>query len=130
MLSQTGQARRTALSVGAVLLALALWSTYRHHPIRAESLGSAGVVLLLLGAFCPRYSVAFHNAWMKFAAALGYINSRVLLAFLFYGIFTPLGLMLRLSAWDPLNRRRKKTSSFWVPRVTTRQSREQFERLF
>ena len=130
MLSQTGQARRTALSVGSVLLALAVWSAYRHHPIRTESLGSAGGVLLLLGSFFPRYSVAFHNAWMKLAAALGYVNSRVLLAFLFYGIFTPLGLMLKLSAWDPLNRRRKKTSSFWVPRVTTRQSRDQFERLF
>ena len=46
MLSQTGQARRTALSVGSVLLALAVWSAYRHHPIRAESLGSAGGVLL------------------------------------------------------------------------------------
>lgn len=130
MLSQTGQARRTALSVGAVLLALALWNAYRHHPIRAESLGSAGFVLLLLGSFFPRYSLLFHNGWMKFAAALGYVNSRVLLAILFYGVFTPLGLMLRLSAWDPLNRRRKTTSSFWVPRVTTRQPREQFERLF
>ncbi len=130
MASQIKQARKTALSVGAVLLALSLWSIYRHHPIRAESLGSTGIVLLLLGLFVPRWAIPFHNAWMKFAAALGYVNSRVLLAILFYGVFTPLGLMLKLSAWDPLNRRRKKSSSYWIPRTHPRQSREQFERLF
>ena len=130
MISQTRKARKTALSVGAVLFTLALWSLYRHHPMRADCLGTGGAVLLLLGTFFPQYTVAFHNAWMKLAAALGFVNSRILLAIVFYGIFTPLGLMLKLSAWDPLNRRRKKTSSYWVPRVSTRQPREQFERLF
>lgn len=128
--NQIRQARKTALSLGAVLVALAIWSISRHHPIRAEGLGSVGAVLLLLGTFVPQRTIAFHNTWMRFAAALGYVNGRVLLAILFYGIFTPLGLMLKLTAWDPLNRRRKKSASYWVPRVRPRQSREQFERLF
>jgi len=124
------EARKTALSVGGVLLAVAAYSLWRHHPLRAQILGAAGGLLLLIGLAAPRWAVPFHNAWMRVAAVLGWINSRIILGFLYYGVMTLLGAVLRLSGRDPLRRRGPAGESYWIPRAKPRQDREQFERLF
>ena len=43
---------------------------------------------------------------------------------------TPYGVVTRLVGRDPLRRRGARAESYWVERKTTRQAREQFERLF
>jgi hypothetical protein len=72
----------------------------------------------------------FHIIWMRLAVALGYINSRVLLSLMFYLVFTPYGLLMRLFGRDPLRRRGARRESYWISRKVTRQTKEQFERLF
>ncbi|MBI3695661.1 MAG: hypothetical protein HY238_12590 [Acidobacteria bacterium] len=124
------QARKSALSVGLVLLSLGAFSYWRHHLLRAEILGSLGGFLLLLGLFAPRWAIPFHVAWMKFAAVLGYINSRIILSVMYYGVMTPIGVIMRLGGRDPLKRRHRASDSCWIPRAKTRQDRDQFERLF
>jgi hypothetical protein len=113
-----------------VLLALGAWSVVRQHPLRAQIFCGLGAYLILLGLFAPRWAIPFHHAWMKLAHALGWINSRLILGFLYYGIFTPLGFLRRLAGRDPLNRRGPGAASYWVARPKSRQDREQFERLF
>lgn len=122
--------RKTAWIAGGVFLALALWSWGRAHPLRAQVLAAAGGSLILLGLVAPRGAKMFHLVWMKVAAILGYVNSRLLLGILYYGLFAPLGVVLRLTGRDPLNRRRKAAESYWIPRAKLQQDREQFERLF
>ena len=124
------QARRTALVVGGVLLALGAGSWWRAHPGRAAALAGAGLLLVLLAAVTPRAAVPFHRAWMKLVAALGYVNSRILLGLLYYGVMTPVGLLRRAMGRDPLRRRGAPAESYWVPRAKTRQERAQYERLF
>ena len=124
------QARQTALVVGSVLLLLGGGSLWRGHLLRAEILGGAGAILLLLGLAVPQWTVPFHRAWMKLAGWLGYVNSRLLLSIMYYGVLTPVGFLLRLAGRDPLRRRRKGLESYWIPRPRARQDREQFERLF
>ena len=124
------QARKTALSVGAVLVVLGAWSLWRHHLLRAEIFGAAGALLILLAVVAPRWTLPFHRVWMKFAGALGYVNSRIILSVMYYGVLTPVGLLMRAAGRDPLNRRRKPSESYWIPRPKPRQDREQFERLF
>ena len=128
--AQQRQVRQTALVVGSVLLALAAWSWWRAHPLRAEILGGAGLLLALLGLIAPRIALPFHRAWMKLAAALGYVNSRLLLGLMYYGVLAPVGWVTRRAGRDPLRRRAPRASSYWIPRPKTRQDRNQFERLF
>lgn len=124
------QARKTAISVGAVLAAIGGWSLWRGHLLRAEILGGAGLLLVLVGLLAPRWALPFHLAWMKFAGVLGFVNSRILLSVMYYGVMTPAGFLMRMAGRDPLKRRRKSAGSYWIPRPKTRQDREQFERLF
>ena len=122
-------ARKTVLIVGVVLLGIGLWSVWRAYPLRSQIFCGLAAYLLLLGALAPRWCVPFHDGWMKLAHVLGWINTRLLLGVLYYGIFSPLGVVRRLAGSDPLNRRRRR-ESYWIPRPKLRQDREQFERLF
>ena len=124
------QARKTALVVAGVLLAVAAWSFYRGRVTAVAVLGVVGVSLALAGLFVPPAARAFHVAWMRLAVALGWVNSRVLLTLIFYGVVTPYGFVSRLAGRDPMRRRGRPEESYWLPRKATRQAREGFERLF
>jgi hypothetical protein len=124
------QARKTALLVGSVLLVIAAWNYHRGRMTVVEIFGAIGALLLVAGLFVPPAARAFHTGWMKLAYALGWINSRVLLTALFYGVFAPYGFVSRLAGRDPLRRRKRGGDTYWTMRKTTRQTREQFERLF
>ena len=125
------QARKSALLVAAVLLAIAAWNLYRGRTTVVIVFASVGAALVVAGLLVPPAARAFHTAWMRFAVLLGHVNSRVLLTLVYYLVVTPYGVVSRLARRDPLRRRgRGAAGSHWVERKTTRQPREQFERLF
>jgi len=124
------QARKSAVSVALVFLAIAGWNFYRDRPNLWMGFGAAGLLLLLTGLLFPPGARAFHKGWMKVAHVLGAINSRIILSIAFYLVMTPMGLLTRLLGRDPLDRRGKARTTYWVPRKRSRQTREGFERLF
>ena len=124
------QARKTALVVAAVLFLFAAWNLFRERTTVVAVLCGVGSALVLTGFLIPALARRFHVFWMKVAAVLGYVNSRVLLTLMYYGVFAPYGLVSRLAGRDPLRRRGAKRESYWTERKTTRQAKEQFERLF
>ena len=124
------QARKTALVVAAVLSGIAAWNLYKGRPTVVAICGGLALALVLTGFLIPALARRFHVLWMTLAVALGYVNSRVLLTVMFYGVFTPYGFVSRLFKRDPLRRRGARLDSYWTTRTTTRQARGGFERLF
>jgi hypothetical protein len=124
------QARKTACVVAFVLLLFAAWQLYRGRTTAAAVLGAVAFLLLVAGLFVPALARRFHTLWMRVAVVLGYVNSRVLLTLMYYGVFTPYRFFSRLFGRDPLRRRGPAQQSYWVERKRTRQEKEQFERLF
>lgn len=106
--------RSFGLSVGGVLCALAALLTWRGRTTQAEALGGIGVVLVLFGLVHPRLLRRPSDLWWRFAQALGYVNTRILLT-LFYAVaLVPLGILWRVIGTDPLERRRGKGQG-WSP---------------
>lgn len=126
----TQKARKAALVVAAVLAGLAAWHIYRERFVLSQVEAGLAVALGLTGLVWPAGARGFYQAWMTVAGVLGYINSRIILSAVFYLIFTPVRIVTRVLGRDPLNRRGKRRDSYWIPRSKTRQSPEQFERLF
>jgi hypothetical protein len=124
------QARKTALIVAGVLLLLAAWNYHRGRLTLVAVLGGTGALLLLVGLLVPPLARGFHTLWMRLALLLGWVNSRILLGLMFYGVFAPYNLIGRLLRRDPLKRRQPRSESYWLPRKQTRQTKEQFERTF
>ena len=126
----TREARKSALIVAAVFLAIAGWNLYRGRTGIAYPAGTIAAVLVVVGLAVPAGARAFHAGWMKLAHALGWVNSRILLGGMFYLVMTPIGWIVRLTGGDPLNRRKPRRESYWIQRSVTRPAPEQFERLF
>ena len=129
-IDENAQARKSALLVAAVLALFGAWNFYRGRMTVVAILGGISLALLLTGLFVPPLARLFHRAWMRLALILGYINSRILLFLMFYGMLTPYGIVSRLLRRDVLNRRSLARESYWITRPKTRQTREGFERLF
>jgi len=54
------------------------------------------VLFVTIGLLAPAWLDPVRAAWMKLAAVLGYINSRILLTILFIVLIVPTALVLRL----------------------------------
>lgn len=62
-------------------------------------LGGVSIVTALVLPAALRWP---YHGWMKFGHIMGWINTRVILGFLFFGVFLPVGLVLRLFGWNPM----------------------------
>ena len=61
----------------------------------------------LLGLLWPRVIRPVYVGWMVLAFPIGWTVSQAMLAVMFYGLFTPIGLLFRLIGRDPLHRARR-----------------------
>ena len=84
----------------------------------------AGTGLALPGLLRPVY-----YAWMKLGHALGWINTRIILGLVFFVMFAPIALLLRLLGRDPLHRKPDEAAGTY--RVTSEKlPRERLEKPF
>ncbi|HRI04272.1 MAG TPA: SxtJ family membrane protein [Pyrinomonadaceae bacterium] len=126
----SGEARKTALIVAAVLTAIGAFLLYRGRTTNAWIFGGVALALVIVGLFVPPLAKLFHRVWMWIAVKLGWINSRILLTLVYFLMFVPYKLVSRIVGRDPLNLRQPVGDSYWHKREKTHQEPEQFERLF
>jgi hypothetical protein len=70
-----------------------------------------------------------HKLWTALSEILSWINTRIILGILFYGIFTPLSGILRLMHKDPMARKFEKGETTY--RVSAKElSLQQMEKPF
>ena len=76
------------------------------------------VVCATVTMFSPDSLGPLNRAWMKFAELLNRIVSPVVLAVMFYGVFTPAGYLMRLAGKDPMRRKYEPgAASYWIERT-------------
>ena len=121
--------RSFGISVGGVLVVIALALWWRGRVGRAEMLGGIGAVLLFFGLVQPKLLKWPSAAWWRFSRVLGYVNARILLTLLFSLLLVPVSLLWRAIGKDPLSRRRDKFEG-WTPYPARYRDRTHFERMF
>jgi Saxitoxin biosynthesis operon protein SxtJ len=120
--------RAFALSVGGVLLALAVVAYWRGRVVAGALSGGLAFALLVVGVLAPPRLDPVYRAWMTVALAISKVTAPVLMGIVYFVLLTPLGLLLRLVGHRPLSRRRDG-ATYWVGRPAgTRRSdlRRQF----
>jgi Saxitoxin biosynthesis operon protein SxtJ len=123
--------REFGLIVGGVLLLLSLWWLYRgKFPSVSHITLIVGPVLVLLGLVFPQALVLPNKAWMAFAEVLSFVTTRIILAFVFFAIVTPIGVVKRLFGWDPLHRRAAASDSYWKPYSERQRDPRHYEKMF
>lgn len=123
--------REFGLVVGGVFVLLSSWWLYRGKFLDAVyPLLIIGALLVLLGLVWPRALVLPNRAWILLAAALSFVTTRIILGVVFFLIVTPIGVIKRLSGWDPLNRRAGSSESYWRPYSERQRDRRHYEKMY
>ena len=74
-------------------------------------------VFAVWGAAWPTGLGPVYKIWMRFGLIMGWINSRIILSIVFYLLFTPAGLVMRLLGNDPMRRKLEPEESSY--RITS-----------
>ncbi len=110
--------RSFALLMGTVFAVLVLLGMFKHWALPATFCLAAIAILWIAGGWIrPGYLRSSYRLWMRAAAILGWIISRVLLGILFYCVITPTGIIGKLAGkrfLDCAFRSSRKT--FWIDR--------------
>jgi hypothetical protein len=123
--------REFGLIVGGVFVLLGAWWLYRGKFVSAAHvLLPLGALLIFLGLLWPRVLVLPNRAWMLLAEALSFVTTRIILALVFFLVVTPIGVVKRLTGWDPLNRRGARSDSYWKPYSERQRDPRHYEKMF
>ena len=99
------QLRRFGLLVGGIFAAIGLWPVlFRAEGPRLWAL-ALGVALVAAALVLPHSLTRVYRAWMTAGEGLGWINTRILLSVIYYGLVTPMGIVRRRFGRDPMQRR-------------------------
>jgi len=109
------QERQFGYLFAAVFTIIAFWPLWPLHAPKIAWLAGA-VAWVAVALICPRLLAPLYKAWMKFGHVLGWINARIILAFVFFVVVTPIGLLMRLLGKDLLRMKSRTTDSYWIQR--------------
>ena len=123
--------REFGLLVGGILVLLSAWWIYRgkFHTVSYITL-AVGSMLVLFGLVFPKALVYPNKAWMAFAEVLAFVTTRIILAFVFFVIVTPIGFVKRLFGWDPLHRRADLSDSYWKDYPERQRNTKHYEKMY
>ena len=62
------------------------------------------------------FLLPLNKLWMRFGLLLGMIVSPIVLGIIFFGLFTPIALLMRLSGRDELRLKFKSKTNYWISR--------------
>lgn len=97
--------RTFGLVIGGLFGVIALWPTLmRGESPRLWALLVAGL-LVVPALVAPTSLRRSYEIWMRLARVLGWVNTRLILAIGFYGVMTPVGLLMRFCGRDPMRRK-------------------------
>ena len=90
-----------------------------------------GAAFVLIGLLMPSWLGPLRKFWMKIAAMLGAVNSRIILTAVFAGLVTPVAVILRLLGKRPIQEAAEGgRESYWHRRDQAESRPERMERQF
>lgn len=105
--------KKFGIIMATVFLAIGLFLSLRHkhNPL---PIYSVSLIFFMFSFVMPGFLKPVYILWMRLAFILSWINTRLLLSLIFYLIFTPIGLALKIFRVDLLDRKLDRCKeSYW-----------------
>jgi hypothetical protein len=86
-------------------------------PGAAYGIWVSGLSLGLIGFVFPPVIRPVYRVLMLVTFPIGWVMSQVILAVVYFGVMTPIGLLMRLLGRDPMQRQiDRSATTYWTPR--------------
>jgi hypothetical protein len=99
------------MAIALLIITFIIFIRHKYSPMPAFIISA----IFFISAFTiPTSLRPIYVIWMKFAFILSWINTRVILFIIFYLIFAPIGLVMKLFRVDLLDKKiDKNKESYW-----------------
>ena len=77
---------------------------------------ATALLFLLISLIKSDALLPLNKLWMRFGLLLGMIVSPIVLGIIFFGIFTPIAMLMRLCGRDELRLKYTQKASHWISR--------------
>ena len=94
---------------------ISIWPLIDSRPIRVWPIPFA-IIFLILGLINSKLLGPLNKIWVKFGEILGRVIAPIVMAFVYFVIVTPIGLLMRMIGKDLLNTKFSKEKSYWIKR--------------
>jgi Saxitoxin biosynthesis operon protein SxtJ len=113
----------------AIFGGMALWQALiKGNLTLALCLAALALTIGPLGLMRPEWVRFIFVGWIILTFPIGWTVSQVIVALMFFGLFTPLGLVFRIIGRDPLQRARPSgRESYWDPKPAPADLRRYFK---
>ncbi|NTU53840.1 MAG: hypothetical protein HGA97_09135 [Chlorobiaceae bacterium] len=102
----------------AVVFALIAWRTaFKTHLAAVWIFSTLSLLTLIVTILKPDLLLPLNKLWMRIGWLLGKIVSPVVLGIIFFCLFTPLAIVMRLTGRDELLLKKVSKPSYWKERL-------------
>lgn len=123
--------RSFGLLIGGAFVLLGVWWMLRaRFPAVAPFAAGIGAVLVVAALVAPAVLYWPNRGWMAMAEAMSFVSTRIVLALVFFIAVTPIGVVKRLTGWDPLRRRAAAAPSYWRPYPERQRDTRHYEKMY
>ena len=108
--------RKFGLFFTAVFLAASVYFYIQANAIVVFTFGGLAIIFLLVTIVKAEVLLPLNKLWMGLGHLIGMFVSPLVLGFIFFGIFTPIGFIMRFFGRDELRLQFKEKRSYWIKR--------------
>ena len=116
----------------ALICGVVAWHGAQQSTWPAVGWAALGAAVLFIGRLHPQWLKASSALWWRLLRAVGWINGRILLTLLFFGLVTPVGwIMRRIFGWDPLALAwKRRGTGGWADYPASRRNPHHYQQMF
>lgn len=108
--------RKFGLFFAAVFALLALYLGRRLGLGWGAGSGLLAVLFAVVSAVAPERLQGLNRAWFRLGLLMGKVVSPIVLGLIFFGLITPVAVLMRLAGRDALRLKRGVGNSHWIRR--------------
>ena len=101
-----------------VFLVASAYFYMKTNTIGIYTFGGLAIIFLLITIIKAELLLPVNKIWMSLGHLIGMFVSPIVLGLIFFGIFTPIGFMMRIFGRDELQLKFREKSSYWIKRET------------
>ena len=111
-----GSNRSFGIVFFVVFLLIGLYPLLKGSDLRVWSI-IISFIFLVLSLLDSNLLTPLNKLWFKFGLFLGKIISPLIMAFIFFVVVTPIGILMRMLGKDLLNLKFNKKKSYWIEKT-------------
>ena len=108
--------RKFGLFFTSIFVLLAAYFYYSANIVWAYVFIAVSLIFLLITLIKSDALLPLNKLWMRFGLLLSMIVSPIVLGVIFFGLFTPIAILMRLSGRDELRLKYAQKASHWISR--------------